>query len=252
VRALVGYSGFVGRNLSEARPFELLYNSTNIEAIRGQAVSQLVCAGAPAVKWLANAEPERDRATIDRLMACLDRARVQRAVLISTIDVYRNPVDVSECDAPPEDGLHPYGVNRLRLERFFRERFPGALIIRLPALFGPHLKKNALFDLLHGNQVEKIDPDAAFQWYPVTQVADDIDRFRDIGLELVNVASEPVSMREITSAFFPAVSLAAKPAPHAIYRMRSEHAERLGGRDGYLIDREKVLNGIGGFVRTYT
>ncbi len=251
MRALVGYSGFVGRNLAEARSFELLYNSTNIEGIRGQVVSDLVCAGAPAAKWLANAEPEKDRATIDRLMACLAHAKAGRVVLISTIDVYRSPVDVTETDVPPEEGLHVYGLNRLRLERFVRERFPGALIIRLPALFGPHLKKNALFDLLNDNHVEKIDPDAAFQWYPVVQLADDIDRFRDAGLELLNVGSEPVSMQDIVSMFFPTISLTAKPAPHALYRMRSEHAGRLGGRQGYLIDREGVLDGIGRFVGAY-
>jgi nucleoside-diphosphate-sugar epimerase len=251
VRALVGYSGFVGRNLAEARPFELLYNSKNIEDIRGQVMSELVCAGAPAAKWLANAEPEKDRATIDRLIACLDGAKAERVLLISTIDVYRNPVDVTESDVPPDEGLHAYGLHRLRLERFVRQRFPGALIIRLPALFGPHLKKNALFDLLNGNQVEKIDPDATFQWYPVAQVADDIDRFRDIGLRLVNVGTEPVSMQAIVSAFFPTISLTAKPPPHPLYRMRSEHAGSLGGRDGYLIDREGVLADIGRFIQAH-
>lgn len=251
MRALVGYSGFVGRNLAEARSFELLYNSTNIEDIRGRVVSDLVCAGAPAAKWLANAEPEKDRATIDRLITCLDQAEARRVVLISTIDVYRDPVDVTESDAPPENELHTYGLNRLRLEHFVRRRFPGALIVRLPALFGPHLKKNALFDLLNDNHVEKIDPEATFQWYPVTQLAEDIDRFHEKGLRLVNVSTEPLSMRAISSSFFPEVSLSSKPPPHPIYRMRSEHADRLGGRDGYLIDRDGVLAGIHRFVGAY-
>mgnify|MGYP002224763577 CR=1 FL=1 len=45
------------------------------------------------------------------------------------------------------DGLPAYGRNRLQLERWVREDYPNALIVRLPALYGIGLKKNFLFDL---------------------------------------------------------------------------------------------------------
>ena len=39
------------------------------------------------------------------------------------------------------------GANRLQLEKWVREDHPDALIVRLPALYGIHLKKNFLYDL---------------------------------------------------------------------------------------------------------
>lgn len=52
-------------------------------------------------------------------------------------------------DSPARDteGLPAYGKNRLQLERWVREDFPDALIVRLPALYGAGIRKNFLFDL---------------------------------------------------------------------------------------------------------
>jgi len=73
---------------------------------------------------------------------------VERFVLISTVAVLAGFAASSEDDAAFESTT-AYGVNRRRLEVFVAERFPGALIVRLPALFGPGLKKNFLFDMMN-------------------------------------------------------------------------------------------------------
>ena len=51
------------------------------------------------------------------------------------------------CSPLPAGELPAYGRNRLQLERWVREDFPAALIVRLPALYGKGLKKNCLYDL---------------------------------------------------------------------------------------------------------
>ena len=58
-RALIGYTGFVGGNLHLQTPFDDVYNSKNIDSLRGKSYELVVCAGAPGVKWKANKEPEK-------------------------------------------------------------------------------------------------------------------------------------------------------------------------------------------------
>ena len=67
--ALIGYTGFVGSNLLRQRAFDATYNSKNIGDIAGREFELLVCAGAPAAKWLANSKPDEDAANLDRLQA---------------------------------------------------------------------------------------------------------------------------------------------------------------------------------------
>lgn len=70
-------------------------------------------------------------------------------MLISTIDVYKNPVDVDEDTVIDTDGLQAYGLNRYYLEQWVEEGFPDHLIIRLPGLYGKNLKKNFIYDFIH-------------------------------------------------------------------------------------------------------
>src|SRR5947209_7236332 len=107
--ALIGHTGFVGGTLLRQYPFDDLYRSTNIGVIRGRSYDLVVCAGAPAAKWLANREPENDRACLAKLQDCLGQCQARRVVLISTVDVFADPRGVDE--ATPVDPAHtqPYG-----------------------------------------------------------------------------------------------------------------------------------------------
>ena len=69
--ALIGSSGFVGGTLIKQARFESLYRSTNISDINGQLFDTVVCAGAPAQKWIANKDPEADLKKIHGLIAHL-------------------------------------------------------------------------------------------------------------------------------------------------------------------------------------
>lgn len=62
-------------------------------------------------------------------------------MLISSIAVYADSRGKDEQSPMTPDGLPAYGRNRLQLERWVREDYPNALIVRLPALYGIGLKR---------------------------------------------------------------------------------------------------------------
>lgn len=156
--ALVGYTGFVGSNLyARARNrIKGVYNSQNIEKAYGLEPEVLIYAGVRAEKYLANSAPDRDLEVILEAEKNIRAINPQRLVLISTIDVYQNPVGVDEADSVLSggkggtgNGIQPYGLNRYYLESWVRKNYPDALIIRLPGLYGYNIKKNFIYDYIN-------------------------------------------------------------------------------------------------------
>jgi len=147
--ALVGVTGFVGSNLAAAHQFDCVYHSTNIEEAFGTEPDLLVYAGVRAEKFLANREPERDLQVVKEAFSNIQKIAPKKLVLISTIDVYKDPRQVDEDSAIETEGLHAYGYNRYLLEQWVREAYPDALIVRLPGLYGKNIKKNFIYDFIH-------------------------------------------------------------------------------------------------------
>jgi len=243
--ALIGHTGFVGQNLRRQVPFDVLVNSSNVDELRGRSFALVACAGARAEKWKASRDPAADLAGIERLLSVLEEVRAERFVLVSTVDVFETPAGVDE--SASADARHAYGRNRRKLEELCAERF-GAQVLRLPGLFGPGLKKNAVYDLLHGYQVEKIHPDSTYQFYDVRQLWPDAEKADRAGIRLLHLSAEPLSMHEIASVCF-GRELSPPSGVPAHYDVRSRHAGLWGGRDGYLRSREEVLRGLAQFVR---
>jgi hypothetical protein len=247
--ALIGFTGFVGGTLRRAKEFDLLINSKNTNDISGKSFDLVVCAGVPAAKWLANAQPEGDRNAIASIRDALDTTEIKELILISTIDVYCDPgASCDEDDVIDASRNHPYGRHRFELERWAANRFRKTRIIRLPALFGDGLKKNVIFDLLHGNQTEKINPLSVYQWYPLRRLASDIERIRACDIDLINLFPEPIQTAEILDAFFPGANVGPKTTPAPAYGLRTKYAEIFGGPRGYMLDRITVLGELAGFI----
>ncbi|MFH1555816.1 MAG: hypothetical protein ABII76_13285 [Pseudomonadota bacterium] len=247
-QALIGHTGFVGSNLRAQSAFDAGFNSSNIGDIRGRHFDRIVCAGVSAVKWWANQNPEQDLAGIERLMAELGHVEADLFTLISTVDVYGRPIGVSEDALPERQGLHPYGLHRLQLEDFVAARFPNHRIVRLPALFGTGLKKNAIYDLIHQNRTEAINPDGRFQWYPLDRLSADLALVEQSDIPLVNFATEPVSMEDIRARFFPGASLGPAAPGAGLYDFRTLHAALFGGAGGYILDRPAVFSALERFL----
>ncbi|MCR5556320.1 MAG: sugar nucleotide-binding protein [Butyrivibrio sp.] len=173
--ALVGYTGFVGSNIyakgsakaqhsAEAQgsaeahgdaakngiePITAAYNSKNIEEAFGTKPDLLIYAGLRAEKYLANNAPEKDMELILQAEDNIRKIGPRKLVLISTIDVFKNPTNVDETSPVDIENLHAYGYNRYKLEQWVRENYPDALIIRLPGLFGQNIKKNFIYDYIN-------------------------------------------------------------------------------------------------------
>ena len=146
---LVGYTGFVGSNLNDECKFDGVYNSKNINDAFGLNPELLVYSGIPAQKFLANKEPEIDFDIIKNGIENIKKINPKRLVLISTIDVYKNPINVNEDDKIIQEDLEAYGRNRYYLEKWVKDNFDDYLIVHLPGLYGKNLKKNFIYDLIH-------------------------------------------------------------------------------------------------------
>lgn len=243
--ALIGCTGLVGGTLLAHRRFAAAYRSTTIAGIAGRTFDRIYCAGAPAEKWKANRDPDADRANLARLVDAVSRARARKLILISTVDVFGDPRRVTEHDEPSE--ATPYGRHRLELERTLAARFD-TLVVRLPALFGAGLKKNAVYDLLHGNQTEKIDHRGSFQFYDLARLSSDLEVAEVAGLSLIHFATEPVTIGRVAREAFGIDFTNRLEAQPASYDVRTHHAAAFGGSGGYLADAAGVLEGLRSFV----
>lgn len=149
MKILVGYTGFVGSNLSPQTHFDKKFNSKNIQEAFGLNPDVLVYSGVRAEKFLANNEPEKDFAIIEDAINNIKKINPKRIILISTVDVYPTAVNVNEEIVIDEEMLQPYGKNRLYLEKWVESNFEDYLILRLPGLFGLNIKKNFIYDIIH-------------------------------------------------------------------------------------------------------
>ncbi len=146
---LIGYTGFVGSNLMTQTTFSGLYNSSNISDSFGTNPDILIYSGVRAEKFLANNNPEKDFDLILGAIENIKKIEPKKVILISTVDVYPNPINVDETTNINSDNTQAYGKNRLYLEKWVEDNYPDHLILRLPALFGENLKKNLIYDIIH-------------------------------------------------------------------------------------------------------
>lgn len=223
--ALIGFSGFVGSTLQRQAHFDSLYRSSNIHEIENCEFDTVVCAGASAQKWIANREPAEDRKKIESLIGYLQTIKCKKFILISTVDVFKNPIGVNESTHVEEIGLHPYGLHRRLLEKFVQQHFLHHLIVRLPGLVGPGLRKNVIFDFLNSNNLKAIESKGVFQFYPMVNLWYDIQTSLNEGLSLVHLTAEPISVEDVSlQGFGNRFTQTISNAP-ARYDMQTQHAE---------------------------
>ena len=243
MRALVGYTGFIGSNLADQSVFDCYYNSSNIEEIRGKHFEEVFFAGLSGVKWKANVNPEEDKKSIDEMVSRLMTVSADRFVHISSIDVYNDHVDVDE-DTPPSYSHYPYGSNRAKFEDFVQSRFSDCISVRLPIVFGKGFKKNYLFDLVHKNCLDRVFLENEVQFYDVGDLTTDINFHRKKSRRIVNLATEPVKLCEIVDLYFKDLKSKCSEGSNYFSRMKSKYAV-----DDYFQDKESILEKIGDFVQ---
>lgn len=247
MRGLIGHTGFVGSNLARQTRFDAAFNSSNIESIAGQEFELLVIAGVRAEKWIANANPEQDKAGIARLVQALTEVKAKKVALISTVDVFASPVEVDESTPVITNGLHPYGRHRFELEQTIAGRFP-TLVARLPGLYGPGIKKNVIHDFLNDHETHKIDSRGVFQFYGLRRLWGDLEVALGSDLGLLHLPTEPVSVADVARFAFGREFTNHVVAAPARYDVRTRHATLIGGVGPYIESRDAELEGIRLFV----
>jgi len=250
--AIVGYTGFVGSNLLSFYKFDSFYNSSNFYEAVNKEFDTLFFCGIPAVKWYANNNPDKDIETIDRIKSILKTIKANRIILISTIDVYEYSDSQNN-----EDYLcdfinnHPYGRNRYLFEEFVKSTFANYHIIRLPALFGKGLKKNILFDLIHLNQVDKIEKNTSFQWYSLDWLNNDIDMVLKYDIRVCNLFPEPLETVEILKLFKMPLDIY-KCQSNMKYNITTKYSKLFNSTiDNYIRDKHTVLSSISDFLKSF-
>lgn len=249
--ALIGYTGFVGGNLNYQYKFSDLYNSKNIQEIEGKSYDLVVCAGTRSEMWLINQNSKKDLEEINSLIKSIKKTKIKQFVLISTIAVYPNPVDINENTSINSKKTSPYGQNRFYLEEFCQKTFD-TLIIRLPGLFGQGLKKNAIYDLLNNHMIESIHADSVYQFYDLLWLWRDISKSLEHNLKLVNFATEPTSIEEITKDCFN-INFTNRPKDNtpAFCNFKSNHYKIYNGENGYMYPKKVVKKNLRRFIKNY-
>lgn len=246
--ALIGHTGFVGSNLLTQTDFSHRFHRANIATIAEQSYDLVVCAGVQATKWWANKNPDEDRQGIEALKKNLKNVKTERFVLLSTIDVYENSHSQTDEATPPPPGIQPYGAHRLALEAWVRESFSNTLIVRLPALFGPGLKKNIIFDLLTDNQTDKIIPNTTFQWYDLRNLWRDIGIAEKAKLDLIHLMPEPLATQKIIDTCFATCAVGAPQTAPASYDICTRHAALFGASGRYIQTSGQSMADLKNFV----
>lgn len=247
---LIGHTGFVGTTLKKQHHFDSFFRSTNIHKIENEDFELLVCAGAPGKKWLANKYPEEDRLSIEKLINALSKVRCNRFILISTVDVFQDPSGVDEESISETIGLHPYGSHRRELEKFIAQQFPSYMIVRLPGLVGPGLKKNIIYDIHNENNLEKVDSRNVFQFYPMVNLWNDLERLMKLELKLIHLTSEPISVSEVSRYGF------GQPFENHIldnpltYDFQTAYATNFGGTGRYTYTKRETLQAVRAYAQT--
>jgi len=243
--ALIGHSGFIGNNIKQQMNFTSFYNSKNIFEIKNEEFDLLISCGNSSLKWKANINPIEDQNNIESFIDNIKTIKVKKFVLISTIDVYKNPYNVDENTEADSDDNIPYGKNRLLLEKFIQSNFTNYLIIRLPIVYGNSFKKNLIFDALNNNNIEKINGNTEVQIYNVKNIVSDINKFIKQDLKIVNLATQPFVVKDLFKDVFD-IQLTNFDNNYYKYNMTTIHNDKK-----YFYDKNALLKELKEFKIKY-
>lgn len=155
---IMGGDGFVGsayvRFCLEKGIDHCVITRENYSSLKGERCALFINANGNSKKFLANNNPLEDYdASVKSVVASLYDFKFERYVFLSSAEVYPEPtipVAVETLKIDPA-ALSIYGRHKYFAESYVRAFGCPYLIIRQSGFVGPNLKKNAIFDMLHGD-----------------------------------------------------------------------------------------------------
>ena len=244
---LIGYTGFVGQKLLSQKKFQFLFNSKNINKIKNKRFNYVFCAGAPGIKWAANKFPKKDLDSVNLLKKNIKSIKCKKFILISTVDVYNNPINKFEANKPRVVKGNFYGKNRLDLEEFIVKNFSNYLIIRLTALVGRGLKKNILYDIKNQFQLDKINKNSVYQYYPIDNLSKDIKRLSKEKNKVIHLNSEPIKVDEILKSNNLSLPSGGLIKKKELYNLKSLYSKKYKKIKNYFYNKKEILS----YIRKY-
>ena len=240
---LVGPNGFIGSNLARRSAASAVYGRNDGAKLANSEHEILICAGAPAEKWKANRYPEDDSKNLEVLAQNLSTSRAKTFVLISTIDVLGDGARNVETDDVSLNEKDAYGLNRYKFELDVSAMFENVLILRLPGMFGPGLKKNLIYDLLNKKDLPNINSNSTFQWFDVRDIWPSILVALREDIKLLHLATEPISVLDLVTRLEPSRITEFDDSQTEVkeYSMKTAFAGVIADREGpYLKSKNEV------------
>jgi hypothetical protein len=255
MKLLIGNTGLIGTTLKDSLSFDYEFNSANINdliLLETNDNTDIYLSCLSAEKWKVNKDPQSDLDNILKIIEILSIKKFRNIILYSTIDVYEGAPNFSNEDNIPKIPNLNYGSNRYLFELLVKSNlsYSKLLIIRLPALFGKHIKKNILFDLLNNNQIENIKIKSQYQWYNLNNlVIDSNSLLENSTFEnkylCINLFSEPVETYKIVE-FFNKNELVDNNNTGVFYNYSTKYSQT-----GYITSSQDILNDIRNFILDY-
>lgn len=248
MKILIGNTGLVGQVLKDKIQFDYEFNSKNLNQENFDKIEEgcdLYLSCLPATKWMVNKDVVGDIENIMKIYNIIKAKEYRKIVLISTIDVYVDSPLRSDEDFAPTFRTLNYGSNRYFFEMLVKEmNCTDIQIYRLPALFCNRIKKNILFDLLHNNNVDKINPNTEFQWYNLDRLVEDISNLDKPGTW--NLFPEPIHTKEILRIFNMNEDQFESTGNSLTYNYNTKYSET-----GYTQSKAEVLEELIRFVNEF-
>lgn len=261
--ALAGYTGFIGSNIyaRASNRIDGIFNSQNIEKAYGLEPDVLIYAGLKPDKELAERAPYQHLEKVLEAQETIRKINPYKIVLVSSTDVYKNPVGVDEensvfavgSDKADKIGISPYNLNRYYFEEWVRKYYPESLIMRLAVPYGLNYKNNYIKQFADEREMKGIDSKSRYQFYPLGRIWEDIQTALAENLTLVNLTSEPISAGELYHCLT-GKELSQETDKNTqkkavqTYDVMSIHAQLFGGNEHYICNKSEIMKSIKQFA----
>lgn len=262
--ALAGYTGFIGSNIfaRASNRIDGIFNTQNIEKAYGLEPDVLIYAGLKPDKELAERAPFQHLEKVLEAQETIRKINPYKIVLISSTDVYKNPVGVDEensvfavgSDKADKKGISPYNLNRYYFEEWVRKYYPESLIMRFATPYGLNYKHNYIKRFADEREMRWIDSNSKYQFYPLSRIWEDIQTALAENLTLVNLTSEPITAGElykelIGSELPQKKDKDSKKTIVEAYDVMSIHAKVFGGSEHYICKKSEIMRSIKQFAK---
>lgn len=241
--AIIG-DGFIGKHLkcNIEEPYDF-YSKKNIKEIERKNYDIVYCAG---LYSNINKNSDDDLENIFTLQDCLSSAKINKFILISTIDIYDSKFP-NQDENQYNISIDSYGKNRYFMEEWVLEEYKDCHIIRLPLLFGLGLKKNIIYDILNNNRLENINFNTLYQWYCLEELMYDIKKIIKKKIRIVNLISEPIETKNLISICFPEFVIPMFDNNKRIeYNYKSKWF-----KSGYAVEKKKIVEELLKYINIF-